>query len=454
VVDAATGRDLDDVTVLRAAKWPREDLTHPGGSGEGRVIVRSAASPVTLPASAERPSCRTLLVGAPQHAWARVELHREPGGERLVRLEPGASLEVVIAGSDPAVRVVLRVSRAGAESRKPLAELDPPARGATRLDGLPAGRLRVALEIGDWWREPRVLAEAEVELRPGETTPLTLRPEAVEVPALAPLSGLVVIPEAWEIDQPFLSVHLRDPLLAGGRETVYPRLVETDDPEIWRFDAGDVQPGRYRAEVHECPWEVVFVVPPGGLSGLRIEVPPPGRVVVTVLDAATGEPADLPDIDWHPRRPEPDMGGGVGSAERDPGTGRYVFRAPQGEVVLGVVTDGWRVVQKTVTVGPGTTEATLRVSRTGGSIRLTVREGEAAVPWRFEWKVRIEAVGGPGRVVGGSYDSEAHVAELSHEGLYRVRFPTLPGFEPVPPVEVRVRSGEVTPLEIRLVRAR
>ena len=105
-------------------------------------------------------------------------------------------------------------------------------------------------------------------------------------------------------------------------------------------------------------------------------------------------------------------------------------------------------------VGPDTTEVTLRLVRTGGFVEITVQDGDAAVPWDSNWKVALEPVGGEGEIAGTSYSDHGCTFELSHEGLYRVTFPTLPGFEPVPSQEVRLRWKQVTKLVIRLCRSR
>jgi len=177
-------------------------------------------------------------------------------------------------------------------------------------------------------------------------------------------------------------------------------------------------------------------------------------VVATVIDDTTGKPADIGSIDWHPRRPEPGMGGACHPVERDPETGRFAFRAPRGEIVLDVMESGYRSHSRRVTVGAGTTEVTLRIHPTGGGVHVSVMEGDAVFPWKDDWKVKLEPLEGSGEVCSRSFSVEGTILEMSEEGLYRLTFPKVPGFEPVPPRDVRVSRGKTTEVVIRLTRAR
>ncbi len=66
----------------------------------------------------------------------------------------------------------------------------------------------------------------------------------------------------------------------------------------------------------------------------------------------------------------------------------------------------------------------------------------------------LEPVGGTGAVCGRSVGVKGTTLEMSEEGVYRLTFPEVPGYEPVPPREVRASRGKTAKVVIRLVRAR
>jgi hypothetical protein len=57
-------------------------------------------------------------------------------------------------------------------------------------------------------------------------------------------------------------------------------------------------------------------------------------------------------------------------------------------------------------------------------------------------------------MTGSGGSSESHYVKVSAPGRYRVRFPTLDGYLPVPEREVVVEDGKMTEITIRLERAR
>ena len=84
VVDAATGADLDGVTVLERMDRIR-DNEHPGDLRDFREHVRGGSSPVTV--HSRRQS--SLWVHAPGYAWRQAFVDLAAGGTRTVELEPG-----------------------------------------------------------------------------------------------------------------------------------------------------------------------------------------------------------------------------------------------------------------------------------------------------------------------------------------------------------------------------
>jgi hypothetical protein len=83
--------------------------------------------------------------------------------------------------------------------------------------------------------------------------------------------------------------------------------------------------------------------------------------------------------------------------------------------------------------------------------------GAARIPWADETRslVSVERLGKPAAVSGTGVgpDSALRLA-LREPGTYEVTIPDQPGFEPVLPFEVDVRTGEFTRHEARLLPKR
>ena len=89
---------------------------------------------------------------------------------------------------------------------------------------------------------------------------------------------------------------------------------------------------------------------------------------------------------------------------------------------------------------PGRNEHTLAVRRRCGVI-LVLRDGAATIPWVWEWEdPEAEAVGGAGEADYWTEEAGRYYLGLSDPGRYRLRFPPIPGYRPVPPREHPPRS--------------
>jgi hypothetical protein len=194
-----------------------------------------------------------------------------------------------------------------------------------------------------------------------------------------------------------------------------------------------------------------------GTNGNRnadIVVGEPVDMAVELLDEATGRPIEDASV-----RAEGDArwwgGGGLGSAWNAK-TKRYEFRVPAGKVEVYV--DGWysTVGDATFDVSPNQREFVVRARRDFG-IDLILVSGAARIPWADETRllVSVERLDKQAAVSGTGVgpDSALRLA-LREPGTYQVTIPDQPGFEPVLPFEVAVRTGEFTRHEVRLLPKR
>src|SRR5262249_37575861 len=136
-------------------------------------------SPLVIPApdTIRVGGTEKLWVRARGHAWQSVEVFLADGGEREVRLYRGCSVKVKVAGEVPrqSGKVALRLYKSSA--REPaLAEFD----GSTEvIDELAAGTYEFRLELGEWYRNPQVLARATVSVKAGDSAEVELKAVSV-----------------------------------------------------------------------------------------------------------------------------------------------------------------------------------------------------------------------------------------------------------------------------------
>jgi hypothetical protein len=180
---------------------------------------------------------------------------------------------------------------------------------------------------------------------------------------------------------------------------------------------------------------------------LLIEVPPPAVAAVRVLDEIGAELRDVDEICWYG-----DVGGTVRHVTRDPRTQRFEIVAPHG--LLTIESCDWDLVgQLTPELLPGRQELDLVLLRACGFV-LRFRDGTGFVSWGSAVDPSVVRLDGEGGAHGWSTSSgnTGRQHRVSAPGLYRLTFPALEGYEPVPPVELMIEAGEFVPYTVDLVR--
>jgi hypothetical protein len=172
-----------------------------------------------------------------------------------------------------------------------------------------------------------------------------------------------------------------------------PVEVTESGQRVRTFDAGRVEPGRHEFEVWPLHYSVVRLVPPDGDEQVELRVPPPGTLVLRIVDVDTGRDAGVSSIAFYPARPEGVDGGALETVTADPGTGLYRLRAPEGEVEVMLHGIDWLAVPdgafSTFFVRAGEARSeTLTVRRSCG-FTLRVRAGGVDLPWDGEWSLEF-----------------------------------------------------------------
>jgi hypothetical protein len=176
---------------------------------------------------------------------------------------------------------------------------------------------------------------------------------------------------------------------------------------------------------------------------------------------------------WHPVRPKGSQGGGVESARRDPQSGRYEFRAPQGTLriwaqdprfsaenrapddaaPLSVTSQGvdYVAAPESLVVAGARVEHTLRLRPNCGFV-LRLKYGTSAVPFGEEERVRCRALLGDGRAIGAYREDGAWRFVVSEPGAYELAFPRIARYAPIPTQTVTVLAAQFVEHVVALER--
>lgn len=457
VVDAETGAELSGVRLARG-NWDSEE--HPGLRAESRTLAEGLASPIDLTLELDqevRKDMRTgeLFVRADGYAWAPAKVDFDVGGRYQVALQLGAELVVTFVGYDPQDRGELRV-RAPGHGRPlvsaPLRKTDP-----QRITGLPAGELRVGVEVGPWYDEPLTLGEGVVTLAPGEVGDLVIEVELAPEPEYATASGLLFVPEAWGEVNTRVAMDFLGTALAGfddhqGAAAVSQR--SADRPGVrayaWSFDKMLV--GSYELSLREPPFAITIDVPAGGRTDYEFALPPPAELLVRIVDDRTGEDIRTDALNWNPKRPKGVSGGMLESAKYDEELVRYRIRGPEMEIELMLWDWGYSPVSATVDLAAGVREHTLRLRR-ASIIEITLVNDETPVAFPDEWSDDPQPVDGTeGRVTLTQRGDKRWRFQMSDPGRYRFELPEVPGYQPVEPLMIDLLEGETSEQVVELRR--
>lgn len=455
---ADTGMELSQVDLAMSTDSFFRADSHPGKNV--RIVQSGADSPIELEMMgwslfyARYGGSVNYVVRSPGYAWKGVKIDFRAGGKHVVLLDPCGVLEVFVSGYDVKSPCELRIRRLDSEwgeKSSPIVEIPIDRDGPIRIESLRVGRYLVTAESGDWFNKSVTLGRVEVDVGAGCKALATLVLEPVPDHAIVPLSGTVSMPSAWEIEGFSLSVRLLDTKLSSvpGHHHFFSRELERVDglgETIYSWDAGEVQAGLYQFKVDPPYYLSGAEVGPDGSTDVRIAVPPPCLVAIRVVDKDTGQDVSVDKIVWHPKRPRGSSGCTLEHAERNETSGLFEFRAPQGEIEVGVSDrEYWTEKRFSVSlhVGPGLNHHTIKAYRLCSFI-LIVKDGDRNLPRDMLWNIIPKPVdkNNSSQVHGTSYHPDGMRVIVGAPGLYRFSFPKIDGYKPVGDQEVLVRKGE------------
>ncbi|MBI1854209.1 MAG: hypothetical protein HYR85_28050 [Planctomycetes bacterium] len=435
VREAATGRELPSVQLIEGHvwSWTSVSTTHPGRAA-GRWFD-GLASPIDLSELLVQPTkgppsiyrVANLSVRSAGLAWARIDVDLSSGGERFLDLVPGGDVDVHLVGEADLDGASLRVRAVERPEGRPYAQVKLGTDREIALESMVPGAYTMSVEFGVSSTGPVVLGSAAVQVVAGMRTRVDVvvreRPKLERVQ----LAG---------IQHPHAEM---DDARSDGDDDVFP------------FHVAALSPGRYEVETDQPLYAAVIDVPDGGRDDVMIEIPPPAHVSIRVVDAATGSDAAVESVLWYTAIAAENGGGTVNDARRDSSTARFEFDAPRTTIVAwagGIAHSG---EQLRLDLHDGRNEGEIRVAATCG-VRLRVVEGDATLPWNWEWRPRLTALDGDGRETGNSSDGRGHTLIVTKPGRYRLTMKKIDGYRDVPEQEITIGEGQYAEVVLHLER--
>lgn len=463
VLDSESGTHLSGITVIESDGWGADQQNHPGQLDSDSAAISNGLSPVELVPNSDGTSQadKVFFVHSPGYAWKSVRLDLTNGGQREVRLEQGGDLVIHLTGELPKHLPFFRLReiKAGASGVFMTAAISRDE--AIEIPGLPPGKYRASVEVGEWYSDPVVLGELQVVVEPGGKSEYELLVELPPEVVTARFAGTLFLPKEWGISE----FELKTEGSEGGGRSYEKTLAASEMEELkgeggaWAFDFGMLPVGGYELMfesddlAHEFSYAIRIKLEPGGDEAVQFKIPLPATVRVQVLEDPSGEPASMTSLSWGPLAPGTDRMSSfltAGGTEEEPGI--FEFLAPIGQIMLHTFANGYESMRENLDIQLGLNEFTYRLSRECPLVIVFLDE-ETPVPVGGDWYPRPEHLDGEGELLYTQYGGQSsfHTA-LSRPGRYVFKMPTVEGFEAIPDQTITVLSGEETRYVIQLVR--
>ena len=446
-LDAATGKDLQQVVVRTAAGAGRGDVHVPGDEAVWSSLVVGQPSPLDLSPFHSSLSGQNVVtvVGAPGFAWKTIFVDPERDAELTVSLDPGAQVAVEFAGVSLGTQVQLMVLEGEGVSAELVTMREMELGVGVLLQGVPSGEYRfVAVRIaGDGI--PGILGEVTCSVVAGQNPTVTVPCSPPPAVAAVPFSLTLQLPEAWGIAYLLgeLDAHFEGMTLTT-RKT---------GPETWLLESGEVTPGTHSLGLPQLGVFGYLTVPEQGLEGVILEVSKPAIVVLTTVDDVTGEPVAVPEVSWssipYLNTELPELGSVTGSISRKGAEESLELLVPIGQVGFFLSWDDYVVVETRHEIGPEGGSVELRLSQ---GCSLDVHFMEDGKPIAGDWS-RIQGLKleGPGKRRRSPATEFGWRLTMSKPGTYSVERPTSEEFSFTGPDQVQILEKGTGKLEIEVV---
>ncbi len=521
VVDKETRAELQHVSIAPYDfDRPRElrFVDHPGSVRTERLVVADGISPVRLRDPTGRKGVAVLHVRAAGYAWTKFQHDWSKPSERTVELERACDLSITLEPSIDATGMVLAVFRLkerdavieqykgyvarfldekgsvvpGNEKsvsslRSDIAELESsdfapalirasglpcareaPARsGATRIEGVPLGRLAVALRNPKSIQSP--IGFALVDATAGGEIPVSIRIPPNALRAAVPLAGTATIPREWGATKAEIQVIPVGALASSLQPSLKHALtpVDPDDSKVEKFtwDAGTVLPGTYRLSVelygpvpHDARHACRIEVKESGETNAQIDFPKPCDVQIDVVDDTTGAPVFVQHFSWKPLDDADATTSSSTFISSEIGKdGSLRFRCPAERIRLWIHDGKLIDRQETFELASPSYHGSIRIERHGG-IHLRWMQGTQPAKPDLDYFVTLYAIAPDGSATEVELDEWfSEWISVPKPGRYRVAFAIEDDEEEgedessgIEPVDVIVPSDTIVDVDVQL----
>jgi hypothetical protein len=466
VVDEQDGRELDHVAVCYEYQPSFGIQWDPEGVATGSYVVDgSLQSPIDLAPllplidlDLYDQGIVTIRVTARCYTWDTIRFDTKVGGDGTVRLKRAGSLEVAIVADGQRERGLLTVDGFDGLDSHHQKEIRLQSQ-TLLLHGVAPGLHDVNVSIDGPSREGHLIGTAQAHILEGSTSQVTVLLASPRTEGATSVRGLLRAPVGWNLDRPFLSLRLRDDLQAGFQKDHFARqpVREGEGPVdgynlfSWSFEG--LQPGRYRLTNLYPQVSLMLDIPPSGLEGVDLVLPPPAVLRLTIVeDGPDGadrivNPEDL-EWDWATE----------GSSAFDPGfnfdsiTREYVATVPAVPIIVEVADPLYISQRVPLDLSPGIRRETIRMERSQ-VLRVTLRnaDGPVMIPTNLEM-IPKPAPGTDGDIRGWAARDYYLEFPMTSPGHYLLGVPKLPGYLPVPVQQIYVAPLKETTHTILLER--
>ncbi len=415
----------------------------------------------------------TYAVRAPGKARATIHIDPRLGGTHVIALEAEARLDITLEGS-PIVRDAvyqLVIDDGSIDDRAGTLVFTNEVR-TLRFERLRAAQYVITPGPHEPISRPvpDALVAARFTLAAGETRSITLqhgeRSSSTEAHGREPgiareLRGMLHVPAAWNATGITIELQRRDPATGSYATRSQAAVVHADpaDPEWYRWSAGDVADGMWRAVVRPIPWYGSFELEPGTPRDVQLVIPQPVPITVAVVDGRSDSGIESARVSWHACSSDHAQDvHGVEVAE-DGYPGSYSFDATEGDIAVRVEADGYLTAHEHLRVLPrgyGHTHYVVPLlprARQGIRIVAYEREGAGGLVPASEFRVHAVPVRST-RTVPVSVVSDCVAwVEVDRPGTYDVQLLPSAQFDTPAPVRIDVTSDTAPTIRVRLVRS-
>ncbi len=460
VVDANTGVELDGVRLVRMDEMWSEQIEIPMESYESKDFAENLQSPIPIDPKFEIGSGKfTVFAHCRNYGWGSLPIDPTGGGDQYIKLEPGADLSVKFTGGSPALGVIVRIWRRNAGALERYYDLSPKGGGLTStggtVPGIRAGEYEVRLEHGESG-SAKILDSAVVTIVGGQNASVELAVPPTPADRFVNVVVVVQLDSTWDLKKFNLYVDDLDlPPTTPGRSR-HVACPEVRDTGVFASKPMKLRVGRHQLYLVEACFGVECEVTEDEPQEVTMVVPPCGLILLTVIDARTGELIEMPGVDYTYLGDSTSRGHGtVGIAPSGPG--RVEVYAPIGKIHLSVsghASSDYLAEYPYVEVVPGIQEITVELKH-ARTINIVLREGERPVDCSTAMMgLKVSDAQGPVHPPRVSLDSNGKLSVSLHDaGRYVLALPKLPGFLPIPDVDVDLSTQESADIVIQLVRA-